>query len=100
MNMIYLGLGIAGMSVLAIALLAAKFGFTIPTALGGGVVGTVLTYLGDTWSSFTAWLELGATGANLGATLFTIGFVAVVAVIGFNLIVTSLDNKPGVQALR
>lgn len=98
--LLYLGLGIAGMSVLAIVVLASKFGLKLPTVVGGGVVGSVLTYLGDSWNAFTAWLQLGATGANMGATLFTIGFIAVVLVIGSNLVMTALDGKPGVKAIR
>jgi hypothetical protein len=100
MSLLYLGLGIAGMSVLAIAVLATKFGLKIPTVIGGGVVGSVLTYVGDAWSSFTSWLQLGVSGSNLGATLYTIGFVCMVLVIASNLIATSIDKKPGVKAIR
>lgn len=94
-------IALLGCIVAAIAIGIYFFGLTLGGLVTSSGLGVVWTALLSVWTSFTYWIEKGLDGSSVLATVFVIGYVALVVVLACNILYTAqIRGIRGVSAIR
>ena len=76
------------------------FGGTVIGFTASGLIGGATTTIAGYYGGLIYWLMDGLTFQNMWSALFLIGYVLFAVVLLFNLLATTLDDQPGITAVR